>query len=397
MKHYYIQYVDLLEDEKFIRWQLLSDEELNEYWQNVILNNPDIADEILRAIDYLKTTGLNKSDLCNIESTQLLRRILDSINREEKKRKKQRFIKYLSAACITILIISASVYMFTKKAEIVKPEKEYIAENSLNNSDIKLITRNESHSFQSGIEIQIDRQGQTRVLQPDFKTEETIKIGYSTLNKLVVPFGKRANLTLADGSKVWLNSGTVIEFPTVFNDKTRDIKVIGEIFIEVAHDKNKSFIVHTPNSEIEVLGTSFNVSSYNADEQELIILLEGVVKVYNGNDSLTLAPNEMAILRENRITTEKVNVSEYVSWKSGYWELNNVSIEEVLKRISKYYNIKFENVESSFIANRTCTGKLYLFDNTNDLLKSISNMTQLEFEQKQNTIYKIKDRMPMNK
>ena len=152
------------------------------------------------------------------------------------------------------------------------------------------------------------------------------------LNRLVVPYGKRTNLTLADGSEVWLNSGTQLDFPSEFRGKTREIHVDGEIYIDVAPNQQIPFIVHAQDMQIRVLGTSFNISAYRDDIKKTIVLVEGKVKVERGETQLAeLLPNEKIDVTENKVLKETVNTSEYISWKKGILEFNGTPCRNTQK------------------------------------------------------------------
>ena len=103
------------------------------------------------------------------------------------------------------------------------------------------------------------------------------------LNKLVVSYGKRARITLCDGTKIWANAGTVLLYPTYFEDKKREIYVDGEIYIDVTPNPEKPFIIKTSDMGIKVLGTSFNVSAYRDDAEKSIVLVTGKVEVAASN------------------------------------------------------------------------------------------------------------------
>lgn len=110
--------------------------------------------------------------------------------------------------------------------------------------------------------------------------------------------GQMANITLPDGSRVWLNSNTRIEYPQNFADKRRDVEIDGEAYFEVTHDAKKPFVVHTSEKEqIEVLGTRFYVEAYSGTKEFETALIEGSVRVKAGNSQLTLRPSYKAVLK----------------------------------------------------------------------------------------------------
>ena len=121
------------------------------------------------------------------------------------------------------------------------------------------------------------------------------------LQTITVPAGQRINITLADGTNVWLNARTTIQYPITFNEKERLVKLDGEAYFDVTKDKSKPFIVQTNNYNVEVLGTKFDVDSYSETEIFETTLMEGSVRISSltdANESLMLTPHNKAYLHE---------------------------------------------------------------------------------------------------
>jgi len=164
----------------------------------------------------------------------------------------------------------------------------------------------------------------------------------NVMHKLMVPSGKRSILQLSDGTRMWLNSGTELDFPSKFGGSTREITVKGEIYIEVAEGQ-KPFYVNTSQFRVRVHGTKFNISAYG-DEDNTVVLVEGSVEVVTaGHESTWLSPNEKAAISTGKILKETVNVDEYTGWKDGVLIFDQTPISEVLKKIGRYYNVNFED------------------------------------------------------
>ncbi|KAF5065081.1 FecR protein [anaerobic digester metagenome] len=203
-------------------------------------------------------------------------------------------------------------------------------------------------------------------------TEKRVEVNNIQTNKLIVPDGKRSFLILADGSKVWINSGTELEFPTKFSGKTREIMVSGEIYIDVVQSAKQPFIVRTPDLDVQVFGTRFNVSAYASDKTSAVVLVNGKVEVKTKDDrSIRMNPNEMVEFRNGNMNKENVDVSLYTSWVEGVFIFNRTPVSELFKKVGRYYNVSFENVES----DKRITGKLYLSENLHDVISSISLLT----------------------
>jgi transmembrane sensor len=207
------------------------------------------------------------------------------------------------------------------------------------------------------------------------------------LNQMIVPYGKRSFVMLAEGTKVWLNSGSMLVFPPVFKSNTREVYLEGEALFEVTKDKTKPFIVKTERFKTKVYGTRFNVQAYEQDEDYSVVLVEGKVGM-NSNDQspeLFLAPNQKATLSKGQaafeITTVE-NTSYYTAWVDGYLAFNNEAVPNVLKRVSRYYNVTIETE----LANDTekIFGKLDLKDDLGRVMDGLAFISKTKYEKRGN-------------
>lgn len=372
-------YVYFLKDKKFIQWQLVPDASLNAYWNQFIKDNPDSVVEMEYAVDYLQTIGLNNQILSEEEYAQLFRKIESSLRDREKKKQILRFSLYAAAACISI-VLGVSLFSHLFKATGT-PDNELIIGQLLKNEDIQFITNNETLLFQNDVDVTLNEEGTAEINQGD-KESSTIEIGRNEFTSLVVPFGKRSTLTLADGSRVWLNSGSVLEFPSQFNGKKREIRLVsGEMYIEVAPDSRKPFHVRTDHFNVKVYGTKFNVSAYSPSVHS-VVLVEGCVSIRSAEQSeLILKPSEQAIStgEGGTIKTQFVNCEEFTSWKDGFFIFSQTPIEEVLRQIGRYYNIRFDFAPDISLKERSCTGKIYLSDKLENVMATITLLSNTEY------------------
>lgn len=386
----YSHYTDFLKDEQFIRWQLLPDEELNARWQDFMEKHPHLDEEIRQAIHYLKTTGLNKNRLNEEDRRQLYRRIQSTIERNTKTIKVRRMIRYAVASCAAIALAIAGLHLFIRPEErsVMQSGTERIVGRLLSHQDIQLISDNETRSFQSNIKLNVSDEG-TITITHENEREETLDMDKASLNQLVVPYGKRTQLILSDGSKIWLNSGTILEFPAEFSAQNREINLMsGEIYAEVAPDKTKSFYVHTSDFHVKVYGTKFNISHYS-DSPQSVTLVEGSVGLRSGTDSeWFLSPKEQAVYKKNGMFDKQaVDVNSIISWKDGYLTLDRTPVSEVLKQIGRYYNLAFDYETDVNLQKRTCTGKIYLSDNFDYVMTTVALLSSTGYEKQGNKIY----------
>ncbi len=162
---------------------------------------------------------------------------------------------------------------------------------------------------------------------------------------LRTPNGGMYSAILNDGTKVWLNAGSEIVYPSVFENNVREVYVKGEVYFEVVKDKARPFIVHSSSQKIEVLGTIFNVNAYENEQSTKTTLLTGSVRISNlkGSlkESLILSPNEQSIVGKSPdIMVQTVNPKAVTSWKNGYFNFHGMSLDESLKQIERWYDIK---------------------------------------------------------
>lgn len=186
-----------------------------------------------------------------------------------------------------------------------------------------------------------------------------------------MPKGRRSMIVLADNSKMWINSGSKVIYPRAFKGDRREIFVEGEVYLKVSRDESKPFIVNTSAFDVEVLGTSFNVSAYKGDAHASVVLVEGAVDVKDAADKhVLMQPNERVQLDEaGELKKETVNALDYIHWVDGVWILNGKPLKEVLAYLSEYYGQKI--VCDPSIADEAFYGKLFLNEELKKVLESI--------------------------
>ena len=374
-------FLDFIEHREFIEWRLERTNDQDDYWFYFIKENPNLRDEFEKAILVFDKLKINERDFSNTDL--LYKKVQQSISNNRKS--KLRIIHYLTAAA-AVLILIVGTLIFNTESISTDVTSEHIIGKTLPSEDVKLVLGNEVIILNKSSKIEA-ADGQLSYTDST-NTERTIQIEDVEINKLIVPKGKRSSLILADGSKVWINSGTELEFPSSFNESTREIYVNGEIYIEVNESKKQPFIVHTKGFDVEVFGTSFNVSSYDNEEETSVVLLEGSVEFKTSSQSLKMHPNEMVKLNVGNISKQDVDVRLYTSWIKGVFIFDRTPIFEVLKKVGRYYNISFSDIQN--IPDKNITGKLYLSDNIDDVLSSISILTSSKYQRENNIIKLIK-------
>lgn len=160
------------------------------------------------------------------------------------------------------------------------------------------------------------------------------------INTLATPRGGQYQIVLPDGSKVWLNATSSIKYPTFFNGKDRRVEITGEVYFEVAKNAAMPFIVKTSNTEIEVLGTHFNVMAYDDENATKTTLQEGAVKIRSANWSGTLKPGQQAIQSKQNVNTIKeVDVDQELAWKNGLFQFADDDIQSIMRKVCRWYDL----------------------------------------------------------
>ena len=338
----------------------------------------------------------NYKEFSNTDKTLLKQRIMNSVYGYVQRK---RTLKYgiIAAAAVCVLIISSAIFLDTyqQTSAIEGFAKTTENENTLN--EIQLVLNKGQHVQIASNEKEIIYSG----------SGQTVSIGKSksinqqaasskkpVFNTLIVPYGKRSAITLSDGTKVWLNSGSKLIFPAVFIEDQRSVYLEGEAIFEVFHDAARPFKVKSHNHEVEVLGTVFNVSNYANDEAISTVLKTGSVQInfdkdsfFNRENHLKITPGTMAVFNKEKQTvkTDKVDVERYFSWRDGVFIFKNDSLKSIMKKIARYYNVQI-NINDENLAKQTFSGSLDVTDSIENLIKTIN-----ETESKQFNFYKTKD------
>ena len=190
----------------------------------------------------------------------------------------------------------------------------------------------------------IMRQGNTNIVKTDGIVNYKVSAGNKNevlFNIISTPRGGQYQVVLPDGSKVWLNASSSIRFPTAFTGTARRVDITGEAYFEVARNKSMPFIVNAKGSEIEVLGTHFNVMAYEDEDYLRTTLLEGAVKFTNHGSSATLKPGQQSRLNDNgqMNVLDDVDLEDVMAWKNGYFHFNGADFQATARQLSRWYDV----------------------------------------------------------
>ncbi|MEO1010809.1 MAG: FecR domain-containing protein [Bacteroidota bacterium] len=326
------------------------------------------------------------------EKKELNQRIMDSVHRH---RRKRRIVKLsVAASVLALLALGSSVWYFQNGFGASQLSiKDYATSGNSNinsGTEVKLVLANEREVRIESDNSQITYSDEGKTVKIDNQEnlnqapEEDSEVVYNTM---VVPYGKKSRISLADGSVVWLNSGTRLTYPIAFTGKRREVYLEGEAIFEVAHNKAHPFYVYTEDYEVKVLGTVFNVSSYPDDAHTSTALESGKVeisfpeKMGTGGGPTTISPGTMATFHKTRRNMEikKVDVKHYMSWREGVFIFENDALRSILKKVSRHYRVNISIADEN-LAEQTFSGTLDISKSLEDVLGIIKETSDFDYQ-----------------
>ena len=286
----------------------------------------------------------------------------------------------VAAAAVLILLATGTFFLLNRQSqnESAKVNKELVTPDIKPGGNKAILTIGDNsqivlNNMQNGI---LTQQGNTKVLKLDngqlAYTLINEKPGEIFYNTLTTPKGGQYQLTLSDGTKVWLNAASSLRFPTSFSGKQRIVELTGEVYFEVAKNASMPFKVNVAGKgEVEVLGTHFNINSYSDEPTINTTLLEGSVKVTDLSTRNTqfLIPGQQAQVNPgNQVSINKnVDVDEVMAWKNGLFNFNSLDIENIMRQVARWYDaeISYEGK----INKETYSGIVSRNSNISEVLK----------------------------
>jgi transmembrane sensor len=397
IQYYTYKAEDYLTDEFFVDSMLIPTPESETFWKILIDENKINVNEFISAYMTLKGLHENKPEVSDEKIAQLWNRIEKTNYSKEIRIKRFQFVRYAAVACSIVGVIGFSLFTLSKTGKVDQTQSiaDFARENIIHKqqptNDIQLVSGNNTYAV-DGVQakVEYDANGKLKVNKLSVALNQSTNLlkDIPVFNQLRVPYGKRAFLKLSDGTSLWVNTGTTVIYPTKFAKDKREIYVEGEVFAEVFHDSSHPFIIKTEKLDVQVLGTVFNISAYKEDKQTNVVLVSGSVNVKPKNGKATvIKPNQLFAYTEQASTLREVDVENYTSWHDGNYIFHNEPIENVLLRLSRYYNVTMKLPTSP--SGISCSGKLELKDNLTQLLNGLSEISTMSFAVKDNE-YRIK-------
>lgn len=289
----------------------------------------------------------------------------------------------LAAAALVFMILGVVLYFYqvdTKlperetyagNTEIVKPggNKAYLTLENGERIDLSMLNDGELVE-QAGVRMIKQAEGHLLYeIQPATQSNPN-KLAF---NKIETPVGGQYQVLLPDGTRVWLNSSSSLEYPVQFSATERKVVLRGEGYFEVEEDQSKPFRVVSRHQVVEVLGTAFNINTYDDEPEMRTTLVEGKVKLFFNEFSSLLRPGEQASIHNGVVNIQHVNVENATAWRRGDFAFNGVELNTIMRQISRWYDV--EVVYQDEVGNVKFGGSISRSKNIDEVLNVLS-MTQ---------------------
>ena len=290
------------------------------------------------------------------------------------------------AASLLVFVMAGGVW-WSERTAMVSPEegREIVIETTIDRNSVRLILgdnrmiplTHKNEAIVLGMRGILHSEG-LRTLNYKYVKSDSLE-NVSEYHTLIVPKGERQKVIFSDSSWVILNAQSTMKYPVAFRGKERKVYVEGEAYFEVTRDEEHPFIVSVKNFDVRVLGTSFNVMSYDDEFASSVTLLSGKVETTSGHDTVRLSPGEqVSITSDNRMTVQKTDINVVVSWMDGKFGFSNERLDVIMRKICRWYDVEVLYAVPG-IRERRFTGAPANNMPLKELLEALSTTTNLQF------------------
>ena len=298
--------------------------------------------------------------------------------------------RWVAAVALPVMVVAAGYFIREVKRDTlrqgveiasIEPGKSKAILRLGNNRVLEITKERETHvDVAEGVAATNNSSG---MIYP-----EQVATGKTEYNVLEVPRGGEYTVTLSDGTVVHLNSGSELRYPVAFSAERREVFLSGEGYFEVVKDTVRPFFVNADKLKIRVYGTSFNVNTYNIEKIQTV-LVEGKIGIQtmNMNTEYMVKPGQLALYNQEKGTMEirDVDVLPYVAWKDHEFMFDDESLEEIMNRLSLWYDVDVF-FQAASLKQLHFTGHLGRYEDISHILDAISGVTQVKFSVKGKTI-----------
>lgn len=323
-----------------------------------------------------------------VDTSSIIKKTQEKIKRDAMRRRRNYFLVATTSIAASLLICISTIYFLNRtgtdnmdfQALVDQMESPVVDE-------VTLITSEEQLNLDEDAFIKYSKEGNVAVnSQKVLEAKESNAEEAVEYNQLLVPAGKRARIQLSDGTHLTVNSQSKVIYPRRFTGDIRKIYTQGEVYLDVAHDKDHPFIVEANGFNLKVLGTKFNISNYEGEATN-IVLVEGSIEVIDKHEKKArMIPSDLLYIDNGNIAYQKqVSVDEYISWVDGILLLNGNELADILRKLNKYYAVDIKC--STEIGKEKVYGKLDLKDNIDEVLQCIQQTLPMQIEKNNTSIY----------
>lgn len=298
--------------------------------------------------------------------------------KQNKIKKIQTLLKY---AAIFIGVTLSSIFFYKYNTNTIKPKLNQVT-IEFDDGTTQVVQQTTKQFMVNTDGTIVAHQKEDKLLYNKVKNSANNKeLVYNTLR---VPYGKKFQVVLSDGSEVYLNSGSSLKYPVKFiKGSNREVFLEGEGYFTVAKDKDGSFIVNTNNINTKVFGTQFNISSFENEENIKVVLVEGSVSVYTTNDidsQNILKPNQIATYAKNesKISINQVDIISHIAWIDGVLLFKNETFNTIIKKLERHYNVSIIN-NNSKLEKEKFTGR-FETENIEEVLNTFKRTASFNYK-----------------
>lgn len=202
------------------------------------------------------------------------------------------------------------------------------------------------------------------------------------INEFIAPAGQRAMVKLYDGTQVWLNACSSLRYKNIFSSTERRVYLDGEGYFDVSHNSKQPFIISVGKFDVEVLGTKFNIFSYPDQDDFVVSVIEGAVKIYqpkNETNSIKLNAYEYATLSNNKLIKRKFENTDFLLWKDGIYIFDDLPFESIAKKLELYFEVHID-INNNYLKEYKFSGKFRQADGVESILRTLQKIYPFSFK-----------------
>ena len=338
----------------------------------------------LKQVDRSEDVEISRSELDKAKQ-----RILENIFREKGLTSAKRNLYPKVAVAASILLAVGAAFYFSKpifslfndpkpqvayKEVLPGGEKAYLTLSDGKKIDLNNVKKGEVIG-QPGIKIIKTSEGE---LVYEILEEKDVARSGTRFNTIETPQGGQFQVSLPDGTKVWLNASSSLKYPVRFAADQRSVEITGEAYFEVKPDKTRPFKVLSKDQLVEVLGTHFNVNTYSDEPVSRTTLIEGRVRVTGDNDSKILKPGEQASMSSSGLQVNTVDIEQSIAWHKGDFAFEGTELRAIMRQLARWYNV--EVVYEGNIGDVKFGGSISRSKNINEVLKVLEMTKGVSFK-----------------